>query len=152
MIYLDMDGVICDFDGYFERLFGVLPRQMPSLERWQKVCNVSSYWVDLPKMPQADELVYCLNKYGFTILTGLPIIGGDMAEKGKRIWLKKHYGIETDIICCFSRDKAQYCKTGDILIDDWPPNIERWVKADGVGILHTSMDDTFAKLKQLGYE
>ena len=152
MIYLDMDGVIADFDGYFERLFGVLPRTIPSSKRWQKVNETPNYWANLPKTQDADKLIHHLNKYGFTILTGVPVSGCEKAKNEKRIWLKNHYGIETDVICCFSRDKAKYCRLGDILIDDWSPNIERWIKAGGTGILHTSVDDTLEQLKQLGYE
>ena len=152
MIYLDMDGVICDFDGYFEHLFGVLPRQIPATERWKKVNSTPNYWADLPKMPEADTLINYLKNYGFMILTGIPHSGSEKAQNEKRIWLKNHYGIETNIVCCFSKDKANYCQVGDILIDDWSPNIERWIKAGGTGILHTSVDDTLEHLKQLGYE
>ncbi len=151
MIYLDMDGVIADFDGYFEHLFGVLPRQIPATERWKKVNSTPNYWADLPKIPEADTLINYLNKYGFTILTGVPVSGCEKAKNEKRIWLKNRYGIETDVICCFSRDKAKYCRLGDILIDDWSPNIERWIKAGGIGILHTSIENTLEQLKQLGY-
>lgn len=152
MIYLDMDGVIADFDGYFERLFGVLPRQIPATERWNKVNKTPNYWVDLPKTPEADILITHLKKYGFAILTGVPHLGCDKAKAQKRQWLKKHYGIEANIICCNSRDKANYCQVGDILIDDWPPNIERWIQAGGIGILHTSVEDTLEQLKRLGYQ
>lgn len=151
MIYLDMDGVIADFDGYFEQLFGVLPRHIPKTERWDKVNNMPNYWADLPKMPGADTLITHLRKYGFAILTGVPHQGGEKAKIQKRIWLKNHYGIEVDVICCFSKDKANYCQVGDILIDDWLPNIERWYQAGGIGILHTSIEDTLKQLKRLGY-
>lgn len=152
MIYLDMDGVIADFDGYFEQLFGVLPRHIPKTERWDKVNNTPNYWVDLPKMQGADKLIHHLNTYGFMVLTGVPHLGCEKAKIQKRVWLKNHYGIETDVICCFSHDKANYCQVGDILIDDWLPNIERWIQAGGIGILYTSVEDTLRQLAQLGYE
>ena len=152
MIYLDMDGVIADFDSGFEQLFGVLPRHIPKTERWDKVNSVANYWVDLPKRPEADTLIAHLRKYGFTILTGVPHQGCEKAKIQKRIWLKNHYGIEANVICCFSKDKANYCQVGDILIDDWPPNIERWHQAGGIGILHISVEDTLRQLAQLGYE
>lgn len=151
MIYLDMDGVIADFDGHFERLFGVFPRTMPSTQRWEKVNNMPNYWADLPKTKKADILVNYLNKYGFTILTGVPHQGCEKAKTEKHVWLKNYYGIETNIICCFSKDKAKYCRSGDILIDDWPKNIEQWKQAGGIGILHTSVEDTLEQLKKLGY-
>lgn len=151
MIYLDMDGVIADFDCFFKCSFGVLPSQVSSEERWQRVVEHPNYWADLPKKNDADKLVNYLREYGFTILTGVPVIGGKKAEVEKKIWLKKHYGMDKDIICCLGREKSKFCRTGDILIDDWAPNIERWIQAGGIGILHTSIENTLEQLKQLGY-
>lgn len=151
MIFCDMDGVLVDFDGAFERNHGVLPYKLPRQELWQIVLDTTDYWVNLPKLGDADKLISYLNQYCFQILTGLPLYGFDKAEKEKRQWLKKHYGIENGIICCLSKDKQIYGKKGDILIDDRAPNIERWVEMGGIGILHTSAEETIKKLKELNY-
>ncbi len=151
MIFCDMDGVLVDFDGEFERNHGVLPCKLPRQELWQIVLDTTDYWVNLPKLGDADKLISYLNQYCFQILTGLPLYGFDKAEKEKRQWLKKHYGIENGVICCLSKDKQIYGKKGDILIDDRAPNIERWVEMGGIGILHTSAEETIKKLKELNY-
>ncbi|MBR5154456.1 MAG: hypothetical protein IKW58_01890 [Alphaproteobacteria bacterium] len=152
MIFLDMDGVLVDFDGEFERKHGILPYKLPRQELWQIVLDTKDYWVDLPKLSDADELVSYLSKFGFKILTGLPQYGFDKAEKEKKMWLDKHYGIKEGVICCLSKDKQIYGKEGDILIDDRAPNIERWVEMGGIGILHTSTEDTIKRLKELNYK
>ena len=151
MIFCDMDGVLVDFDGAFERNHGVLPYKLPRQELWQIVLDTTDYWVNLPKLGDADKLINYLNQYCFQILTGLPLYGFDKAEKEKRQWLKKHYGIENGVICRLSKDKQIYGKKGDILIDDRAPNIERWVEMGGIGILHTSAEETIKKLKELNY-
>ncbi len=151
MIFCDMDGVLVDFDGEFERNHGILPHKLPRQELWQIVLDTENYWVNLPKLNDADKLVHYLNKFGFQILTGLPLYGFDKAEKEKKQWLKNHYGIEDGVICCLSKDKQDYGKKGDILIDDRLPNIERWVEMGGIGILHTSAEETIKKLKELNY-
>ena len=151
MIFCDMDGVLVDFDGEFERNHGVLPYKLPREELWQIVLDTENYWVNLPKLSDADKLVNYLNQYGFQILTGLPVYGFNKAEKEKKEWLKKHYGIENGVICCLSKDKQDYGKKGDVLIDDRLPNIERWEQMGGIGILHTSAEETIKKLKELKY-
>lgn len=149
MIFCDMDGVLVDFDKEFERNHGVLPYKLPREELWQIVLDTKDYWLNLPKLKDADKLVNYLNKHGFQILTGLPAYGFDKAEKEKRLWLKKHYGKEDGVICCLSKDKQNFGKPKDILIDDREPNIQRWEEMGGIGILHTSADETIRKLKEL---
>lgn len=152
MIFCDMDGVLVDFDKEFERNHGILPYQLPREELWQIVLDTENYWLNLPKLKDADKLVSYLNKHGFQILTGLPVYGYDKAEKEKRLWLKKHYGKEDGVICCLSKDKQNFGKPKDILIDDREPNIQRWEEMGGIGILHTSAEETIRKLKELDYK
>lgn len=152
MIFCDMDGVLVDFDKEFERNHGVLPYKLPREELWQIVLDTKDYWLNLPKLKDADKLVNHLNKHGFQILTGLPAYGYDKAEKEKRLWLKKHYGKEDGVICCLSKDKQNFGKPKDILIDDREPNIQRWEEMGGIGILHTSAEETIRKLKELDYK
>lgn len=99
-----------------------------------------------------DKLVGYLSRFGFCILTGLPAYGYDKAEKEKRLWLKKHYNKEDGVICCLSKDKQNFGARQDILIDDLPANIARWEQMGGIGILHTSADETIRKLQELGYK
>ncbi|MBE6462412.1 MAG: hypothetical protein E7005_01475 [Alphaproteobacteria bacterium] len=76
MIFCDMDGVLVDFDGSFERKYGILPYKLPRQELWQTVLDTKDYWVNLPKLDDADKLVKYLNNHGFQILTGLNYIQG----------------------------------------------------------------------------
>lgn len=66
--------------------------------------------------------------------------------------MKKHYGKEDGVICCLSKDKQNFGKPKDILIDDREPNIQRWEEMGGIGILHTSAEETIRKLKELDYK
>jgi len=152
MIFCDMDGVLVDFDKEFERNHGVLPYKLPREELWQIVLDTKDYWVNLPKLKDADKLVNHLKKYGFQILTGLPAYGYDKAEKEKKQWLKNNYGIENGVICCLSKDKQNFGKPKDILIDDREPNIQRWEEMGGIGILHTSAEETIRQLQELDYK
>lgn len=152
MIFCDMDGVLVDFDGTFEKKHGILPYKLPREELWQIVLDTENYWVDLPKLKDADMLVNYLKNFDFQILTGLPVYGFDKAEKEKKMWLKNNYNITDGVICCLSKDKNKFGKPNDILIDDRPNNIEKWEEMGGIGILHTSAESTIQKLKELNYK
>ena len=67
MIFCDMDGVLVDFDSEFERNHGILPYKLPREELWQIVLDTENYWVNLPKLKDADMLVEKINAYLATL-------------------------------------------------------------------------------------
>jgi 5'(3')-deoxyribonucleotidase len=155
-LYLDMDGVVADFDEYAARTLGLPPSDgvYPD-EQWYKLASNARLYRDLEKTSYADELVefcreYAWNKYNLYFLTAVPK-GNDVpwAFYDKVIWAGKHWpGIPVHF-GPFSKDKHQHCTMGDILIDDRTSNIDEWRAAGGIGILHKSFNDTIAKLKEL---
>ncbi len=152
MIYCDLDGVLADFNQTFKDLTGKYPNEVSRHDLWKVVSTIPNYWAILNVMPDGKELMSFLSKYPYQILTGLPMNGYNKAEIEKCQWVRKNVSRDIKIICCLSRDKSLYCKAGDILIDDYAPNIHRWEKAGGIGILHQNAADTIAKLKELGFE
>jgi len=52
----------------------------------------------------------------------------------------------------YSYNKKKYAAPNHVLIDDRKDNIEGWESEGGVGILHTSAEDTIAKLLNIVYE
>ena len=82
------------------------------------VFETPDYWLNLPQLPHAGELIAYLRPRGFKILTGLPVYGYDKAAREKPLWIKKHFGADIEVICCLTKDKSSYCRPGDILIDD----------------------------------
>jgi 5'(3')-deoxyribonucleotidase len=155
-LYLDMDGVVADFDEYAARTLGLPPSEgiYPD-EQWYKLASNARLYRDLEKTSYADELVefcreYAWNKYNLYFLTAVPK-GNDVpwAFYDKVLWASKHWpGIPVHF-GPFSKDKHQHCTMGDILIDDRTSNIDEWRSAGGIGILHKSFKDTIQKLKEL---
>lgn len=146
MIYCDLDGVLADFDQAFKRETGKFPREVSRTELWETIGQIPNYWLSIRKTPDADMLLNWLSAHSYQILTGLPVTGYETAEEQKREWVKKHIGNEVFVNCCLSKDKPRYCAKGDILIDDFEPNIREWEKAGGIGILHKNATDTIEKL------
>lgn len=151
MIFCDMDGVIVNFDDSIKKLCGAYPQELPRPVMWQKVIETPDYWLNLPQLPHAGELIAYLRPRGFKILTGLPVYGYDKAAREKPLWIKKHFGADIEVICCLTKDKSSYCHPGDILIDDREATITEWRKAGGIGIFHTSWPKTLAELQKYGY-
>ena len=57
-----------------------------------------------------------------------------------------HFGDVPVRVVQYARQKADFSRPGDVLIDDAPDNIRRWVKAGGFGILHADFNSTVAAL------
>jgi 5'(3')-deoxyribonucleotidase len=156
-IYLDMDGVVADFDEYAARTLGVPPSQgiYPN-EIWYKLATNSRLYRDLVKTPYADKLVFQCSViakqqgYELKFLTAVPK-GNDVpwAFYDKVIWAQKYFPGIPVMFGPFSKDKYKHCQPGDILIDDRTSNIEEWRVAGGLGILHRDFDDTLAQLSKL---
>jgi hypothetical protein len=155
-LYLDMDGVVADFDAYAYLTLGLSPSEgiYPNSE-WEKLRSNPRLYRDLEKTPYADELVFqCSvfakrNKFDLKFLTAVPK-DNDLpwAFYDKFKWVEKNGFSNIPIMFGpYSKDKHMHCKTGDILIDDRTSNIEEWIAAGGYGILHrTSYEHTLEEL------
>lgn len=120
------------------------------------------FWSEMPWMPDGQELWNYVQKYNPTILSAPS--RDPSCITGKIKWLKNNvklpnYDVQTKgkhgwdghskII--LNSDKYRYCSgPNDILIDDTPKKIDKWLNAGGIGILHKSAAETIAKLKELG--
>ena len=63
-LYLDMDGVIADFDEYAFRTLGLPPSEgVYGEEDWKKLAANPRIYRDLVKTPYADDLVAFCKEY-----------------------------------------------------------------------------------------
>ena len=162
IVYVDMDGVLADFFGGVEKLYGV--------EHWkdltsskdegglkQEVINRitgTDFFATLPEFPTSDQLIAMVKKFTggtFSILTS-PLRGDhENSTKYKKLWINQHIANPEKVIVngrkeAYAKDKAS--GTPNILIDDRPTNIERWQNAGGYGILYQANRDQLTKVQQ----
>lgn len=153
-IFVDMDGVLADFDSHYAATIGPLPnRSDPNRDvDWSKI-NDGEFFASIPPMPDAHELWdYVGHLYGGAIiLTGCPKRGRARAEQNKRDWVRRHIGGGIEVRTVLSREKSQHCSHGDILIDDWEKYRSLWERAGGVWITHRSASETINHLADLGH-
>lgn len=155
-IFLDMDGVLANWE---KSVTEVLGRDSAVRDfTWEELLEAAPrLYADLELMPSAVRLWdYVRNSSGVSsvkILTAIPRrIHWPDCTSHKREWVWKHFGSDVDVLFGpFAWDKQFHCKgIDDILIDDSELNIPQWRQRGGLGILHTSVDDTIDVLKMLG--
>ena len=80
-----------------------------------------------------------VKKFNPTILSS-PSIEKE-SKIGKKIWCERELGLsKNNVIITFQKQK--YATSNSILIDDMRKRIVAWKTAGGIGILHTSTEDT----------
>lgn len=149
-IYLDMDGVLVDFELGVIQLLG-----RPFDDDWETLPE--NFFKNLPKQPDANlliEKVMALSQkfnYEVSILTAIPRRRYFIhAEQHKKEWIETNYPfIKTFKIGPYAIDKQAHCKPGDILIDDSHLNIPQWGFSGGYGILHKSAASSISLLTLL---
>ena len=160
-IYLDMDGVIADFDQRFLDLSGMTPDKYKDKygmnQFWDFIDeeNKIRFWAGIPVMSGAKKLIDYVSQYDYEILTAPSI--KKQSRLGKMIWLRK---IHPDLFPNTpkvnfkpAKEKHQVKTTltkTDILIDDKASTVDTWNSSGGTGILYTSADNAIQQLKNLG--
>jgi PAS domain-containing protein len=159
-IYLDMDGVLADFDQRFQSLSGMSPNEFESKYGIQEFWNFIdekhkiAFWVGIPIMNGAQQLVNYVSKYHYEVLTAPS--NEKQSILGKNLWIKKHidlFGTKPKVNFKKAKNKHLVKPTltkGDILIDDRADTIDRWNAAGGTGILYKSSSQVINDMKKLG--
>jgi hypothetical protein len=148
-LYVDMDGVLADFDAHHEKVFGERPCKIKDNVDWKAICAIPDYYLSIPPMKDAITLWSYIERYYPIVLTGIPSSIEEAADN-KRNWVKKYIGSYVRVECCRSSEKCNYAKPGDILIDDGDKYRQLWIDKGGIWITHTSAEDTINALRQLG--
>ena len=150
-IYCDMDGVIVDFEGGYEKLTGKNIRNSHvkgDSAFWQPITDAGeAYWTDLEWMSDGKQLWDYIKQYSPKLLSAPS--RQESSKTGKEKWVTQHIP-GTPLILKSAEQKQLYASPNSILIDDRADNIQRWKAAGGIGILHTSASNTIDKLKELG--
>jgi hypothetical protein len=112
------------------------------------------FWEQLPWTQEGRRLWAYLEPYNPILLTSPMDQGGyTQSTKGKKKWAKSNLAIlDTNKRMIFAHKKYEYAiKNGKacVLIDDFKHKIEPFREHGGIGIHHTSVDETIQALKEL---
>lgn len=147
-LYVDLDGVLADFDAGYSTLTGKRPDRDKDDVDWRRIVSAPGFYAGLPMMSDAAVLWDFVSQFDPIILTGVPSSVPGAADD-KRSWVARMLGPDVQVVCCLSREKAKQAKPGDILIDDWEKHRDKWIDAGGLWITHTSAVDTINQLRSL---
>ena len=150
-IYCDMDGVLVDFESGYEKLTGIdlKGEYRPGVEDFWKPIEQAGvkYWASLKWMPDGKQLWGYIKQYTPELLSAPS--KSESSKIGKYVWVKNNLP-GTKLILRYASRKKELATPESILIDDRQVNIDQWEAAGGIGILHTSADNTISQLKELG--
>lgn len=152
-IYCDMDGVLCDFDKRFMEFSNGMPpgkyeSKFGKKAFWKLISEKGvGYWVGIPWMLDGKQLWNYIKPYNPSLLSAPSM--EESSRLGKRLWVRNNIP-GTKLILRSAEQKQEFANPNAILIDDRPSNIEQWRAKGGIGILHTSADETIKQLKELG--
>jgi len=149
-LFLDLDGVLADFDRGAEDLLGMPAAQFEKRfgikEFWRRLAKAPEFYARLPLLPDARVLFDAVEHLTPTILTGLPL--GKWAAPQKVAWAAEHFpGVP--IITCMARDKHKHMKRGDVLVDDRENHRAAYEGAGVVFVHHKSAEDSISKLAEI---
>lgn len=158
-IYLDMDGVLADFNKEYERMFGPRPESIDErsthfYQNWDEFIT-SGGFSRLDKLASADELL----KFVRSLNVPIEILSSSGGEKYHELvvnqkvrWLKSN-GIEYVANIVPGGDKkAHFAHPWNILVDDTEHVIKNYRKAGGTAVHHKEIGDTLAQLSKLYLE
>jgi hypothetical protein len=158
IIFCDMDGVLVDFEKGYEELTGLNTKHVDvqdSNDFWNKFKSSLAeknmkeydYWVNLKWMPDGEQLWNYIKSYNPYILTAPSRDPG--SKLGKKEWVEQLDNMK-NIYFRAAQNKPDFSGKNRILIDDRADTIEKWNSKGGIGILHTSTENTIEQLKKLG--
>ena len=154
-IYLDLDGVFANFEKRLVEFTKAEPWSLSSKDMWTAINYydrfIQPFFSTLEKMPECDRLWSFVTEnfesYSFLSAKGT---GQDNYAEQKAQWVSENICTST-LVECVERGAEKYVKAAPhhVLVDDMERNIDAWVHAGGIGILHRSVDDTLEQLSKL---
>jgi len=158
-IYVDMDGVLCDFTLAAKRATGQDWQGLRTGQDWKTIANTKNFWANMPWTRDGKQLWSYLSKHKPHILSAYSVEDPNCIP-GKMKWLRKEVGYTQKFMINIvrRREKKNFAMKGSdvgkrpaILIDDYPKNVQQFRAAGGIGIEHTSTSSTINQLKRFGF-
>lgn len=150
-IYLDMDGVITDFDRGYRFIFGKNCRDDPDESHWTSFVKIRGF-ANLEYMKGAEKLLAFLSTLDANIeilsCTGHRGDQEDVALQKTEWLLVRGYEFNRNYTLTKAA-KADYANPNSLIIDDSEACVSPFIQNGGHGILHVSAENTIAQLQSM---
>lgn len=150
-VFLDLDGVFADFEGFFFELTNKRIHEVEKRELWKVVNAHPHFFYSLKLMPEAEVLWDYCRQYRPTFLTGMPMSRGPFGGREQKLkWVAEKFGEEWTVHVVPKKQKQQWSGPNKVLIDDTRSNIDEWTVKGGLAVYHTGdVWKTIDKLEEL---
>lgn len=157
-IYIDCDGVLANLELKLKQIYSEKYKELSSNQLWSSIRDDHyNFFSDLEPYDGAKEFVKFIvdahKDHYVAILTALPWPTGNLvtADQDKRQWIREyiHETIPIHTLIGGVNKKEYINNPGDILIDDTQKVLDNWTEKKGVGILHTSFENSLNILENL---
>ncbi|MBN2529390.1 MAG: hypothetical protein JXR76_23585 [Deltaproteobacteria bacterium] len=154
ILFLDLDGVLVDFEKGIIDLFGKSPELLSPRYMWPRLAKTPHFYDTLGWMPDGEILWRFCQPHQPVILTGMPV--GKWAEPQKRSWCARELGKHIEVITCLSSQKPERAAAYDpartpVLVDDRERLRGPLEDLGGVFIHHRDAQRSIAALQELGF-
>jgi PAS domain-containing protein len=146
--FVDMDGVLTDFNRAYKELTGKeITKFRTDKDFWKEIdAGGEEYWSEMKWTSDGKKLWNYLKKYKPKVLSSPS--QKKQSRTGKQKWINRELP-RIELLLRDANKKKEFANEFSILIDDREPNIKDWIESGGIGILHTSTENTIKELKKL---
>jgi len=113
VIYIDMDGVLCDYGAFLEKMIS------KGMNKFQ-IFKMLGVFEDLNPIQGAVNAFHLLDQHFDVYILSTPLWSNPDSWKGKRIWVEKYLGKAAKKKLILSHNKG--LMKGDYIIDDREAN------------------------------
>lgn len=146
-IYLDMDGVLVNFNkGYYDLTgIDITNNYLKGNKFWNPIHKKGEkFWYNLEWLDDGKKLYDYLEKYKPELLSAPS--KNISSSIGKQKWVDFNLpGVKLNL--CPSNLKYKYSDFNHVLIDDRKDIIDKWNEYGGIGILYTSFNECLKELQ-----
>lgn len=142
IVYIDMDGVVADFDGHFLELYNQPLEEMTQREKddfWDSDCVADKFFAEEPVISEGIEMVTEIHKLGiplsFLTSTGGGINHCEIARQ--KLDFLERVGFRTTPVAFANstKTKAMHAHLDAYLIDDREKVVDAFIEAGGAAWL-----------------
>jgi hypothetical protein len=150
-IYIDLDGVLAEFDKAVYEKTGILDL-LGKDQSWRTVFGDLDFFLNIEPFWYAHDLVEKIKDFGcdVEILSSSGTNNSQIVACQKILWCARYFPRLPVNIVNKSSEKALFASSETLLIDDrCEKSIVPWVEAGGIGITHTCASRTIDELNKL---
>lgn len=170
-LYLDMDGVLMDFEGHVRKhgfwWSGPTYHHLPESEwteeqttndrKYKALMATPEFWKTMSPMADAHLLWSYCRPFHPHILTATPAGATYRARcradkfNSVHVYFDPTFPVE-DFHAVLRSEKQAHAMPGHVLVDDMAANCEEWTRAGGTAILHRDAVSTIRILREIFHD